>query len=416
MWKRLRYHIAVFFSVIGPGFITAVVDNDAGGIYTYSQAGARYGYLPLWTLLPITLLLIVTQEMCSRMGAVTGKGLSDLIREEFGLRTTFVVMILLVLANVTNIMANFAGIASSLELQPFGVSRYITVPLGALAVWLLIVKGTYHTVEKVFLFACVLYVAYIIAGVLVEPNWELAARNSIRPVLMLDGAYLSMVIGMVGTSIAPWMQFYLQAAVVEKGVTEKEYKKSRVEVIVGCIMMSVIAFFIIVACAGAIYAYRPRDIRDAADAALALRPFGPYASLLFTAGLFNASLFAACILPLSTSYSVCEGLGFESGVNRRFREAPIFYWLFTLLIVVGAGVVLIPRFPLVRMILLSQVINGMLLPLILIFMTLLVNKPKLMHTWTNSRFYNFVAWTAVALMIGLTMALLALSVQDLLRS
>jgi Mn2+/Fe2+ NRAMP family transporter len=350
------------------------------------------------------------------MGAVTGKGLSDLIREEFGLRTTFVVMTLLVLANLTNMMANFAGIASSLELQPFGISRYITVPLGAAAVWLLIVKGTYRTVEKVFLFACVVYVSYIVSGVLVEPNWKQAAIDSVRPVLMLEGGYLTMLIGMVGTSIAPWMQFYLQAAVVEKGVTEKEYKKSRVEVIVGCIVMSVIAFFIIVACAGAIYARGPRDIRDAADAALGLRPFGAYASLLFTAGLFNASLFAACILPLSTAYSVCEGLGFESGVNRRFRDAPIFYWLFTLLIVVGAAVVLIPSFPLVRMILLSQVINGMLLPLILIFMTLLVNKTKLMHEWTNSRFYNFVAWTAVALIIGLTMALVALSVQDMLRT
>jgi Mn2+/Fe2+ NRAMP family transporter len=225
-----------------------------------------------------------------------------------------------------------------------------------------------------------------------------------------------MLIGMVGTSIAPWMQFYLQAAVVEKGVTAKEYKQSRVEVIVGCIVMTVIAFFIIVACAGAIYAERPRDIQNAADAALALRPFGPYAYLLFAAGLFNASLFAACILPLSTSYSVCEGLGFESGVNRRFREAPIFYWLFTSLIVVGAGVVLIPRFPLVRMILLSQVINGMLLPFILIFMTLLVNKRNLMHEWTNSRLYNLVAWAAVALMIGLTMALVAISIQDMMRA
>jgi NRAMP (natural resistance-associated macrophage protein)-like metal ion transporter len=414
MLKRFRYQLAVFFSVIGPGFITAIVDNDAGGILTYSQAGAKYGYLPLWTLLPITLLLIVTQEMCSRMGAVTGKGLSDLIREEFGLRTTFTVMAVLVLANLTNVMANFAGIATSLEL--FGVSRYVTVPLGAAAVWLLIVKGNYASVEKVFLFSCVVYAAYIVSGILVEPNWKQAMVDSVRPVLLFDGGYITMLIGMVGTSIAPWMQFYLQAAVVEKGVTAKEYKQSRVEVIVGCIVMTVIAFFIIVACAGAIYAERPRDIQNAADAALALRPFGPYAYLLFAAGLFNASLFAACILPLSTSYSVCEGLGFESGVNRRFREAPIFYWLFTSLIVVGAGVVLIPRFPLVRMILLSQVINGMLLPFILIFMTLLVNKRNLMHEWTNSRLYNLVAWAAVALMIGLTMALVAISIQDMMRA
>jgi len=414
VWKRFRYHIAIFFAVIGPGFITAMVDNDAGGILTYSQAGAKYGYLPLWTLLPITLLLIVTQEMCSRMGAVTGKGLSDLIREEFGLRTTFIVMAVLVLANLTNMIADFAGIAGSLEI--FNVPRWVSVPLGAAIVWLLVVKGTYASVEKIFLFACLVYIAYIVSAILVKPDWKEAAIYSVRPVLMLQGAYIYMLIGMVGTSIAPWMQFYLQAAVVEKGVTAKEYKESRIEVIVGCIAMSVIAFFIIVACAGTIYEVAPRDLQVPADAAAGLRPFGPYAYLLFAAGLFNASLFAACILPLSTAYSVCEGLGFESGVNHRFREAPIFYWLFTGLIVVGAGVVMWPRFPLVKMILFSQVINGVLLPIVLIFMTLLINKKKLMHEWTNSRFYNFISWTAVALMIGLTMALVALSIQDMMRS
>jgi NRAMP (natural resistance-associated macrophage protein)-like metal ion transporter len=412
MWKRFRYHILIFFAVIGPGFITAVVDNDAGGIFTYSAAGAKYGYLPLWTLIPITVLLIVTQEMCSRMGAVTGKGLSDLIREEFGLRTTFILMAVLVLANLTNMMADFAGIASSLEL--FGISRYLSVPLGAVAVWLLIVKLDYRRVEKIFLFACIVYIAYIVSGVLVRPNWKEAAIYSVKPVLMLEGGYISMLIGMVGTSIAPWMQFYLQAAVVEKGVTEKEYKESRIEVIVGCIVMSITAFFIIVACAGAIYAVAPRDIKDAADAALGLKPFGQYAYLLFAAGLFNASLFAACILPLSTAYSVCEGMGFESGVNRRFREAPIFYWLFTLLIVAGAVIVLLPKFQPVKMILLSQVINGVLLPFILIYMTLLINKPKLMREWTNSRFYNAIAWTSVALIIGLTLALVGLSVREMM--
>lgn len=404
----------MFFSVIGPGFITAVVDNDAGGILTYSQAGSKYGYLPLWTLLPITLLLIVTQEMCSRMGAVTGKGLSDLIREEFGLRTTFLLMGILIIANLTNVMANFAGIASSLEL--FHISRYISVPLGALAVWLLIVKGNYASVEKIFLFACVVYVAYIISGFLVEPNWKQAAIDSVRPRLMLDTGYITMLIGMVGTSIAPWMQFYLQAAIVEKGISAKEYAESRIEVIVGCIVMSVIAFFIIVACAGGIWKNGPRDIESAADAALGLRPFGQYASGLFAIGLFNASLFAACILPLSTSYTVCEALGFESGVNRRFGEAPIFYWLFTGLIVVGGGVILIPSFPLVKMILLSQVVNGILLPFILIFMTILVNKPRVMKEWTNSHVYNIIAWSSVALMIGLTLALVGISIQDIVKA
>ena len=413
MWKRFRYHIAIFFAVIGPGFITAMVDNDAGGILTYSQAGAKYGYLPLWTLLPITLLLIVTQEMSSRMGAVTGKGLSDLIREEFGLRITFITLAVLVLANLTNMISDFAGIAGSLEI--FHIPRYVSVPIGAAIVWLLVVKGTYASVEKIFLFACLVYVAYIVSAILVKPDWKEAAIYSVRPVLMLQGAYIYMLIGMVGTSIAPWMQFYLQAAVVEKGVTAKEYKESRIEVIVGCIAMSVIAFFIIVACAGTIYEVAPRDLQVPADAAAGLRPFGTYAYLLFAAGLFNASLFAACILPLSTAYSVCEGLGFESGVNHRFREAPIFYWLFTGLIVVGGAVVMFPQFPLVKMILFSQVINGVLLPVVLIFMTLLINKKKLMHEWINSRFYNFISWAAVALMIGLTMALVALSIQDMMR-
>ena len=409
--SRFRYHLLVFFAVIGPGFITAVVDNDSGGIYTYSAAGAKYGYLPLWTLLPITVVLIITQEMCSRMGAVTGKGLSDLIREEFGLRITFLLMAVLVLANLTNVMAEFAGIASSLEL--FHISRYISVPLAALAVWFLVVKGNYRSVEKIFLFACVFYVTYVISGILVKPDWKEAALYSVKPVLMLDSGYLYMLIGMVGTTIAPWMQFYLQAAVVEKGITAKEYAESRIEVIVGCIMTAVIAFFIIVACAGAIYSVRPRDIQDASEAALGLRPFGEYAFLLFSAGLFNASIFAACILPLSTAYSVCEGLGFEAGVYKRMSEAPIFYFLYTLLIVVGAGVVLLPGFPLVRMILLSQVLNGVLLPFVLIFMILLINRRDLMGEWVNSRWFNQVSWITVVVMIGLTLALVGITVRGM---
>ena len=409
--KRFRYHLAVFFAVVGPGFITAVVDNDSGGIYTYSAAGARYGYLPLWTLLPITVALIIIQEMSSRMGAVTGKGLSDLIREEFGLRITFLLMGVLVLANLTNVMAEFAGVASSLEL--FHISRYVSVPLAALAVWFLVVKGNYQSVEKIFLFACVFYVTYVISGFLVKPDWKEAALYSVKPVLLFEPGYIYMLIGMVGTTIAPWMQFYLQAAVVEKGVTAKEYKKSRIEVIVGCFMTSVIAFFIIVACAGAIYSVRPRDIQDASEAALGLKPFGEYAFLLFSAGLFNASIFAACILPLSTAYSVCEGLGFEAGVNKRMKDAPIFYSLYTLLIVVGAGVVLIPSFPLVQMILLSQVLNGILLPFVLIFMVLLINKVDIMGEWTNSRSFNIVSWATVVIMIGLTLALVGITVRGM---
>jgi len=409
LFARFKRHILVFLAVLGPGFITAVVDNDSGGIYTYSQAGARWLYLPLWTLLPITVALIVTQEMCSRMGAVTGKGLSDLIREEFGLRMTFVIMILLVLANLTNIMAEFAGVATSLDL--FGVSKYISVPLAAVAVWFLAVKGNYASVEKVFLFACVIYIAYVIAGFLVKPDWKEAMIYSVRPRLMLDSSYITMLIAMVGTTIAPWMQFYLQAAVVEKGITAKEYRESRIEVVVGCVMTSVIAFFIIVACAGA-YRDHPADINSAREAALALKPFGEYAFLMFSAGLLNASVFAACILPLSTAYSVCEGLGFESGVSRRWNEAPIFYWLYTLLIVIGAGVVIMPKFPLVQMILLSQVLNGMLLPFILIFMIILINKHHLMAEWINPPLYNAVAWVTVIVVIGMTLALTGITIRN----
>jgi Mn2+/Fe2+ NRAMP family transporter len=409
--KRFRYQIAIFLSVVGPGLITANVDNDSGGILTYSQAGAKYGYLPLWTLIPITLLLIVTQEMSSRMGAVTGKGLSDLIREEFGLRTTFFLMIALVLTNFTNVIAEFAGIATSLEL--FSISRYISVPICGVAVWLLIVRGNYRSVEKVFLVACCLYVTYIFSAFLLKPDWKQAAISSVKPILMLDTDYVVMLIGMVGTSIAPWMQFYLQSAIVEKGITAKEYVQSRIEVIIGCILTDVVAFFIIVSCAAAIWEHGPKDIETAKDAALGLKPFGQYAYLLFSAGLFNASFFAACILPLSTVFTVCEGLGFESGVDKRFNEAPEFYWLYTLLVVLGAAVTLWPGFPLVKMILWSQVLNGVLLPFILIYMVLLINKKGLMKEWTNSRIYNAVAWVSVVIMIGLTLALAAITITQM---
>jgi len=409
--KRFRYHIAVFLAVAGPGFIAAVADNDSGGIITYSQAGARWGYLPLWTLLPITLVLIVTQEMGSRMGAVTEKGLAALIREEYGLRVTFVMMTLLVLANLTNIMAEFAGIAASLEL--FHISRYVSVPISALAVWFLAVKANYRSVAKIFLFAGVVYVSYVISGFLVKPDWKEAALYTVKPVLMLDESYIYMLIGMVGATIAPWMQFYLQAAVVEKGVTAKEYAESRIEVIVACLMTSVMAFFIVVACAGAIWSVHPRDLHDAKTAALGLKPFGDYAELLFAAGLFNASIFAASILPLSTANAVCEGMGFEAGVNKTFREAPVFYWLYTLLIGIGAGVILFPGFPLFNLILWSQVSNGVLLPLVLIFMILLINNPRLMNEWTNSRTANAIAWFTVVVMIGLTLALAGTSIKGI---
>lgn len=407
---RWKTHIVVFFSVVGPGFITANVDNDAGGIYTYSLAGARYGYQLLWTVIPMAVALLVVQEMCARMGAVTGKGLSDLIREEFGFRATFLIMGALVLANFGNIMAEFAGVASSLEI--FGLSRYISVPASAVLVWLLVVRGDYKGVEKVFLTASTFYLAYIVSGLLARPDWTQAALHTVRPTLRLETGYLMMVIGMIGATIAPWMQFYLQAAVVERGVQARQYPESRVEVVVGCIFATVVVFFITVACAATLHASGQRDIPDAAQAAVALRPLaGPYASLLFAFGLFNASLFAASILPLSTAYTVCEGLGFESGVNKRFHEAPFFYWLYTLLIALGAGVVLVPGFPLIPMIVFSQVINGVLLPFVLVFMLSLVNRVDLMGEYTNSRAYNLVAWATVIIVISLTAALLVVTVR-----
>ena len=409
-WKLWRTRLLMFFAVVGPGFITANVDNDAGGIYTYSLAGARFGYALLWTMIPMTISLIVVQEMCARMGAVTGKGLSDLIREEYGLRTTFIMMVLLVLTNFSNVVAEFAGVASSLEL--FNVPKYISVPLAAAAVWLIIVKGNYKNVERVFLGASLFYIAYIVAGTFAQPNWELAALNTVRPPnvrLFQHKDYLYLVIGMIGATIAPWMQFYLQSSVVEKGVTAKQLKASRLDVIVGSIFTDVVAWFIVVACAATLFTAGQRDISSAAEAARGLEPLaGKYAFVLFAAGLFNASLFAASVLPLSTAYTVCEGLGFESGVDKKFGEAPFFYWLYTGLIIAGAAVVLVPKFPLIKVAVLSQVLNGVLLPFVLIFMLLLVNKRDLMGKHVNSRTFNVIAWITAGVMIALSVAMLIL--------
>jgi NRAMP (natural resistance-associated macrophage protein)-like metal ion transporter len=403
-----RNRLVLFLAVIGPGFITANVDNDAGGIWTYSVAGAQFGYALLWTMIPITVALVVVQEMASRMGAVTGKGLSDLIREEFGFRVTFFLMLALVVTNFGNVVAEFAGVASSLEL--FGVSKYIVVPLAAATVWLMVVKGTYNSIEKIFLTASAFYVCYIIAGLLAHPDWKTAALATItRPkdIGIRNYSYVYMVIALAGTTIAPWMQFYLQASVVEKGITARQYSASRWDVILGCLFTDVVAWFIIVACAATLFAAGHHEVTSAADAAQALRPFaGEYAYLLFALGLFNASLFAASILPISTAYAVCEGLGFESGLDKKFHEAPVFYWLYTLLIVFGAGVLLLPRIPLVYVSVLSQVVNGIVLPFVLIFMLLLINDEALMGEHVNSRIYNAVAWTTVVVMIGLTVTMI----------
>jgi Mn2+/Fe2+ NRAMP family transporter len=406
--KRWKGRTLLFLAVVGPGIITANVDNDAGGILVYSQAGAQYGFLLLWTMIPITLALIVVQEMSARMGAVTGKGLSDLIREEFGLRITFLMMIGILIINFGNVVTEFIGIATSLEL--FGLSRFVTVPICAVIVWLIVVKGQYKTVEKVFLAASFFYITYLFAGAMAHPLWKDAAISTIKPPALKafrDQAYLFMVIGVVGTTIAPWMQFYLQSSIVEKGVTRRGLKASRWDVITGCIFTDVVAWFIIVACAATLYVHGYRDIKYAADAAQALKPLaGQYAYILFAVGLFNASLFAASILPLSTAYTVCEGLGFESGVDKKFGEAPFFYWLYTLLIVAGGILVLlIPGPQLVRIVLWSQVVNGIVLPFVLIFMLLLINKKELMGEYVNSHLFNAVAWGTTILVGGLSLAL-----------
>ena len=409
-FKGWRGRLVLFLAAVGPGFITANVDNDAGGIAVYSLAGAQFGYSLLWTMIPITIALIVVQEMAARTGAATGKGLSDLIREEFGFRVTFFLMIALVVTNFGNIMAEFAGVASSLEL--FGVSRYIVVPIAAAVVWLLVVRGTYDSVEKIFLAASAFYVCYIISGLLAHPDWKAAFIGTVsRPPTnaIRDYSYVFMVISLVGTTIAPWMQFYLQASIVEKGITTRQYRASRLDVIIGCLFTDIVAWFIIVACAATLYVSGNRDIQDTADAAWfaqALRPLaGEYAYLLFAAGLFNASLFAASILPISTAYAVCEGLGFESGLDKRFDEAPVFYWLYSLLIALGAAVLLFPRLPLIHVMAVSQAVNGIVLPFVLIFMLLLANDKELMGEYVNTRAFNIIAWATVVVMILLTLIL-----------
>ena len=404
--RRWKIQILLFFAVVGPGFITANVDNDANGIWTYSQAGAQYGYTLLWTMLPTVIVLIVIQEMSARMGAVTGKGLSDLIREEYGLRITFILMVGLILCNYMNIVGEFSGIAGGMAL--FGVSKYVSVPIGALLAWLIVVKGQYKSVEKVFIVASFFYVTYLLAGFLAKPDWPQALQATVAPPqksLLFSSDYVYLVIGLVGTTIAPWMQFYLQASIVEKGVTRRSYVTSRLDVIVGCIFAVIVAWFIVVACSATLYVHGYHEVRDGADAAQALGPLaGKYAFILFALGLLNASLFAAAILPLSTAYTVCEGLGFESGVDKKFREAPVFYWLYTLLIAAGAAIILVPNLPLVKISILSQVINGMLLPVVLVFMLLLINKKDLMDEYVNKPTFNVISWIASGAMVLLTAA------------
>ena len=391
-------------SILGPGFITANVDNDAGGIYTYAAAGARFGYALLWTIIPVAICLTFAQEISARMGVATGKGLSELIREQYGLRITFFLMCALVLCNIGDVVSEFAGVASSVQL--FGVSKYISVPIAAALVWVLVVLGNYKRLEKIFVFLSFLYIAYIITAVVARPDWSQALMNVVRvPRIseLKDPGYLYLAVGIIGATIAPWQQFYLQASIVDKGTPESDLKYSRADAIIGSLFSVLVAGFIVIACAATLFTHGRYVIRDAADAAASLRPLGGgYAYLLFAVGLLNASLFAASILPLSTAYTVCEALGFESGLNKKFREAPAFYWLYTGLLIIGAAIILVPSAPLIKLAVLSQVLNGVLLPFVLVFMLMLVNKRDLMGRHVNSRLYNAVAWCLTGIIIVLT--------------
>jgi NRAMP (natural resistance-associated macrophage protein)-like metal ion transporter len=401
-----RTQIVLLLSVIGPGIITAAVDNDPGGITTYSVAGSHYGFMLLWTIIPIIIALVLIQEMAARMGIVTGKGLADMIRENFGLRATFYIMLLLVIVNFGNVLSEFAGIAAAGEI--YGITKYIIIPICAIGIWLLVVYGSYKIVERVFLVASLIYVAYIISGIMAHPPWMTVLVQLVSPHMVWKLDYFVIIMGLIGTTIAPWMMFYLQSSIVEKGSKISELKYSKIDVISGSIVTGIVAFFIIIACAVTLYANHI-PVNTAEDAARALFPLaGVYAAILFAFGLFNAGVFSAAILPLSTAYSVCEGLGWESGVNKSFKEAPQFYFLITFLIAVGASIILIPNMPLIKIMIISQVLNGILLPVILVYMLRLSSNKKLMGEHANSALFNVFTW-AICIIIMLLSIFLTLT-------
>ena len=400
--------IVLFLSIIGPGLITASIDNDASGITTYSVAGARFGYTLLWLLIPTTIALIITQEMVARMGVVTGKGLSDLIRENYGVRVTFFMMSILLIANFGTTVAEFAGWAASMEI--FGLSRYIMVPLGALSIWLLVTRGSYRVVERVLLVACLLYFGYIISGILAGPDWGEVLQGTFVPVIKWEPEFIMLSIAIIGTTITPWMQFYLQSSIAEKGIKKEHYKVSRLDVIAGGFITNIVAFFIIVTCATTLF---PNGIRinEAQEAAIALRPLaGEYASTLFALSLANASILGAIVVPLATAYFICEAMGWEAGVNKTFKEAPQFMWIYTALIVISALLILIPGAPLVLLMVLSSLLNGLLLPFVLVFAISLVNNRRIMGEYINSRAHNYISWGTVVVLITFTTLLLIMTV------
>ena len=402
--RKLMRRLSIFIAILGPGIITGSVDNDVGGITTYSVAGALYGYNLLWALIPSFIVLVIVQEMNARMGMVTGKGLADLIRESFGVKATFFIFMSLLVADIGNTATEFAGVAGSLEI--FGVSKYISVPLAAAFIWLLVVKATYKIAEKVFLLFSVFLLTYVVSAVMGEPDWTNIGKSIISPATDFGSDYLVMVVGLVGTTIAPWMQFYMQASVIEKGLKISDYRYTMVDILIGCIATVTVAFFIIVACASTLNVSGV-TIVEAKDAAVALRPLaGDFAAHLFAFGLFIAAVFSATILPLASSFYVCEAFGFEAGIDKSFKEAPQFYKLYTSILVIAVLIILIPGAPLVSITLWTQVINGVLLPVVLISMMRLVNSKDIMGGYTNGVVSNFVGWGTVTVMILLSLGLL----------
>lgn len=378
---------------MGPGIITANIDNDASGITTYSVAGARFGYGLLWTLIPTTVALIVIQEMVARMAAVTGKGLSDLIREHYGVRATFYMMTILFIANFGTTVANFAGWAASMEI--LGFSKYLMAPLGAVFIWILVVRGSYRFVERILLFACLLYFGYVFSGFMAKPDWSKVMTAAFVPVVQWNSEFIMLSIAIIGTTITPWMQFYLQSSIAEKGIKKEEYRASRLDVFIGCSITDIVSFFIIVTCATTLFPIGVR-INEASEAALALKPLaGSYAFLIFAVCLANASLLGAIIVPLATSYYICEAMGWERGVNKTFRDAPQFMWIYTFMIVIAVIVILIPEAPLVFLMVISSVLNGLLLPFVLIYALSLVNNRKIMGEYVNPKFYNIISWGTI---------------------
>ena len=393
-----RKRLLMFIAILGPGMITANAGNDAGGIATFASVGADFGYSLLWLLIPITISLGIVQEMCARMGAVTGKGLADLIRERFGVRWTALIMLALLIANAGVTVSEFVGIAAASEL--FGISHYISVPLAAILIWVLIVKGSYNRVERVFLLMSLVFLGYIASAFLSRPDWSAVAVGMVRPEFRFEPAFLFTFVAVIGTTISPYMQVYVQSSVVEKGVTPETYGRTKTDVWVGTIFAILIVFFIIVSTAATLHKAGVQ-ITTAADAAHALRPLaGQYAQTLFGFGLFGASMLAAGVLPLATAYSISEALGFEKGVSRSFREAPIFLGTFTFLVAVGAFIAIVPNLPLIRVLLVTQVINGLLLPFVLFAVLRLVNNRELMGRYVNGPIYNVAAWlTAIVVTI-----------------